>query len=213
MAFVLDDVRLPEKWSMGSTGGPEWLTDQVDTADGGAWVEQRWQDPLHRYDIAHNVKTPAAIAEIRAFHNARRGKKYAFLLKDWLDFSSAADGQSAPTMTDQPLGTGTGAQTAFQLVKRYADPLRPYDRPIAWPEAGSVLVAVNGVLKTSGVSVARGTGIVTLTPAPAAAAVITAGFRFDVPVHFTEDRLEISYDTINSRSAGSIVLEEVREWL
>lgn len=213
MPFTLDDVRLPENWSKGSAGGPEWLTDQVDTADGGAWAEQRWEDPLHRYDIAHNIKTPAAIGLIRAFHNARRGKKFGFLLKDWLDFTSAADGQSTATMLDQPLGTGTGAQTTFQLVKRYADTVRPYDREIKWPVAGTLVVAVNGVLKSSGVSVVRGTGIVTLTPAPAAAAVITAGFQFDVPVHFAEDQLQITYDTLNSRSAGSIVIEEIRSWL
>jgi len=213
MSFTLDDVRLPEKWSMGSTGGPEWLTEQVDTSNGGAHVEQRWEDPLHRYDIAHNIKTPTAMAELRAFHNARRGRKFAFLLKDWLDFTSAPDGQSAPSMLDQPLGTGDGAETEFQLVKRYPDTIRPYDRPIAWPESDSLVVAVDGVLKSSGVSVNRGTGVVTLSPAPADEAVITAGFRFDVPVHFTEDRLEITYDTINSRSAGSIGLEEVRSWL
>jgi uncharacterized protein (TIGR02217 family) len=213
MSFTLDDVRLPENYSQGSSGGPEWLTDQVPTSDGDSWVEQRWLHPLHRYDIAHNIKTAAAMAALKAFHNARRGAKFAFLFKDWLDFTSAADGDSARTMLDQPLGTGTGALTTFQLIKRYPDAVRPYDRPIKWPVTGSLVVAVNGVLKGSGVSVVRGTGIVTLTPAPAAAAVITAGYQFDVPVHFEEDRLPVSYDTINSRSAGSIMLEEVRSWL
>lgn len=213
MSIILDDIRLPENWSKGSAGGPTWLTDQVPTADGDHWNEQRWEDPLHRFDIAHNIKTPAAIGQLRAFFNGRRGAHRGFLLKDWLDWTSNADGDAPPTMLDQPLGTGTGALTTFQLVKRYADTVNPYDREIKWPVTGTLLVAVNGVLKVSGVAVVRGTGVVTLTPAPAAAAVITAGFEFDVPVKFQDDFLSVSFDTINSRSAGSVPIEEVRRWL
>ncbi len=208
---MIDDVRLPEKWSKGSGGGAQWLTVQQPLASGEVDREERWADPLGQWEIAHNIKTPEDMALLMAFHRARRGAARGFLLKDWLDWTSAANGQSAPTMLDQPLGTGTGALTTFQLVKRYADAVAPYDRPIRWPVTGTLKVAVNGVLKVSGVAVVRGTGVVTLTPAPAAAAVITAGFEFDVPVHFAEDLLQISWDTINSRSAGSVALAEVRE--
>lgn len=210
MTTTIHDVRLPEKWSKGSSGGPAWLTDKVPLASGDTYREQRWDDPLHRYEIAHNVKTPADIAELRAFHFARRGAKFGFLLKDWLDWTSQADGNSAPTMLDQPLGTGDGATTTFPLVKRYADTVNPYDRPILWPVAGTLLVAADGVLVSSGVLVNRGTGVVTITPAPALDAVLTAGFAFDVPVAFDDDFLSISWDTINSRSAGQVPLQEVR---
>lgn len=207
---MIQDVRLPEKWSKGSAGGPEFLTGLVPLASGAEYRPQRWTHPLHRYEIAHNIKTAEAIAELRAFHFARRGRNRGFLLKDWLDWTSASDGQSTATMLDQPLGTGDGADTTFQLVKRYPDDVDPYDRPIAWPVTGTLLVAVNGVLKTTGVAVTRGTGIVTLTPAPALAAVITAGFQFDVPVRFDEDWLSVTWDTIASRSAGSVPLQELR---
>ena len=208
---MVADVRLHENWSRGSAGGPEFLTSVVPLDSGGEYREQRWSRPLWKYEIAHNIKQLAQIAEIRAFHLARRGRKDSFLLKDWIDWSSASDGQSASSMLDQPLGTGTGALTTFQLIKRYADAVAPYDRAIKWPVAGTLKVAVGGVLKTSGVAVNRGTGVVTLSPAPAAAAVITAGFEFDVPVRFEEDWLSVSWDTINSRSAGSISLIEGRD--
>lgn len=214
---MIDDTRLPEKWSRGSSGGPGWLTEVVEMSSGDEDREARWEDSLHRYEIAHNVKSPADIAGLRGFQLARRGQARGFLLKDWLDWSSAADGDAPPTMLDQPLlnsltggGTGDGVTTTFQLVKRYPDPINPYSRPIEWPVAGTLLVAVGGVLKTSGVAVVRGTGVVTLTPAPAAAAAITAGFQFDVPVRFEDDLLSVSWDTINSRSAGSVPLREVR---
>ena len=205
------DLRLHENWSQGSAGGPEFLTSVVPLDSGGEYREQRWARPLWKYEIAHNIKRISQIAEIRAFHMARRGRRDSFLLKDWIDWTSASDGQSAAAMLDQPLGTGDGTLTTFQLIKRYPDAVSAYDRAIKWPVAGTLLVSVNGVLKSTGVAVNRGTGVVTLTPAPAAAAVITAGFQFDVPVRFEEDWLSVSWDTINSRSAGSIQLLEVRD--
>lgn len=208
---TIDDIRLPEKWSKGSAGGPMFLTDKVPLASGDIYREARWADPLQKYEIAHNIKSPAEIAALNAFFRGRRGAHRGFLLKDWLDFTSNSDGQSASTMLDQPLGTGNGATTTFQLIKRYADSVNAYDRTIRWPVAGTLKVAVAGVLRSVGVSVVRNTGIVTITPAPAAAAAITAGFEFDVPVAFEEDWLSVTWDTIASRSAGSVQLEEVRQ--
>ncbi len=208
---MVDDIRLPEKWSKGSAGGPEWRTDVVPTASGGEYREQRWARPLWRYEIAHNIKSAEAIADLRAFHLARRGRARSFLLKDWLDFTSAEDGVSTATALDQPLGTGTGALLTFQLVKRYPDSVSAYDRAIKWPVTGTLLVAVDGTPLGSGFSVNRGTGVVTFSSAPANGTVLTAGFQFDVPVRFDEDWLSVTWDTINSRSAGSVPLMEVRE--
>ncbi|MBA3055014.1 MAG: TIGR02217 family protein [Sphingomonadales bacterium] len=213
MAVILDDVRLPEKWSQGSAGGPAFLTTRVPTDDGDVFREQRWLNSLQRYEIAHNIKSPADIAALNAFFRGRRGAKRGFLLKDWLDATSHVNGRDAASPTDQPLGIGDGATTTFQLIKRYPDPVNPYDRPIKWPVSGTLTVALDGVPLGGGIAVARGTGVVTLTPAPALDAVITAGFEFDVPVCFADDHLSITWDTINSRSAGSVPLEEVRKWL
>ncbi|UZW55560.1 DUF2460 domain-containing protein [Sphingobium sp. JS3065] len=207
---MTDDVRLPEKWSKGSNGGFEFSTESVKTDDGGTERNENWAFPLRRYEISHNVKTIEDIALLRAFHAARRGASRSFLFKDWIDYTSKADGNSAAAMTDQPLGTGDGVTTAFQLVKRYADAVSPIDVPVLWPVAGTLLIAKNGVAAPTGWSVNRGTGIVTFTSAPALGVAITAGFQFDVPVHFEDDLLRISWDTINSRSAGSVPLEEVR---
>lgn len=207
---MIDDVRLPANWSKGSAGGPAFLTDVVHMVSGDQDREERWADPLASYDIVHNIKTPEQIAELRAFHRARRGASRAFLLKDWIEFTSASNGRQAPAATDQPLGTGTGAATVFSIVKRYSDAGGSYDQPIAWPVAGTVLVAVDGAPLGSGFTVQRGDGTVTFAVAPSNGAVLTCGFEFDVPVHFVEDQLNVSWDTINSCSAGSVPLEEVR---
>ncbi len=209
--MTIDDVRLPEKWSKGSSGGPAFLTDIVDMVSGDQDREERWEHPLATYDIAHNVKRPADIAELRAFHRARRGASRGFLLKDWIEYTSAEDGIAAPEATDQPLGTGDGSTTVFPIVKRYSDAGGSYDWPVIWPVAGTVLVAVDGTPIGSGFTVDRGEGTITFAAAPAGAAVLTCGFEFDVPVHFAEDQLNVVWDTINSRSAGSVTLEEVRQ--
>lgn len=208
--MAIDDVRLPENWSKGSSGGPAWLTNAVRLASGEIDREERWEDPLGQYEIAHNIKTPADMAAVRAFHFARRGASRGFLLKDWIEYTSASDGRSAATALDQPLGTGDGATTVFSLVKRYTDAGGMYDRPIAYPVTGSVLVAVDGTPLGSGFTVERGAGTVTFAAAPAASAVLTTGFQFDVPVKFVDDLLAVTWDTINSRSVGQVPLEEVR---
>lgn len=207
---MVDDVRLPEKWSKGSNGGFEFSTDVVPTDDGGVETNENWAVPLRRYEISHNVKTPEDIGLLRAFHAARRGAARPFLFKDWIDFTSKADGNSAATMTDQPLGTGDGATTAFPLVKRYADSVSPIDVPVLWPVTGTVLIGKDGVAAPTGWTVNRGTGVVTFSVAPALGVILTAGFQFDVPVRFEDDLLRISWDTINSRSAGSVPLLEWR---
>lgn len=206
---MIDDIRLPEFWSKGSTGGPEFLTGQVPLSGGGLYRAKRWEEPLNRYDIAGNARRPADIGLLNAFFRARFGPHRGFLLKDWIDYRSSADGVSPISATDCALGVGDGATVDFQLVKRYPDAIAPTDRPIRWPVAATLEVAVDGVPE-AGVTVDRGTGIVTFAAAPAAAAVLTAGFEFDVPVHFVEDWLQISWDTVNSRSAGSVPIEELR---
>ena len=54
-------------------------------------------------------------------------------------------------------------------------------------------------------------GVVQFAEAPAADAVVSAGFLFDVPVRFAEDRLEINRATFRAGEAPSVPLIEVRE--
>ncbi len=212
MPLILDDIRLPTEWSRGSSGGPEFSTTTVPLADGDEFRNRNWAHPLHRFDVAKAMQNAEQMGELRAFFNARAGRHRAFLMKDWLDFTSAQNGMDAHSMLDCPLGTGNGVATQFQLVKRYADAANPYDRPIKWPVAGTLMVAVDGVL-AGGVSVNRGTGVVTFAAPPANLAVLTAGFEFDVPVAFDEDIFSASYDNVHSRSLGTVPVSEIRKWI
>jgi uncharacterized protein (TIGR02217 family) len=71
-------------------------------------------------------------------------------------------------------------------------------------------VSVAGVERNSGWTL-EPMGEVLFEAAPAAGAEVRAGFRFDVPVRFAEDRLSVSRATFEAGEAASVPLIEVRE--
>ena len=71
-------------------------------------------------------------------------------------------------------------------------------------------VAVDGVEIAEGVSVDAATGAVTFAAAPAAGALVTAGFEFDVPVRFDLDRLSVNLAAFEAGEIPSIPLIEIR---
>ena len=91
-----------------------------------------------------------------------------------------------PGAADQALGTGDGVRTEFPLVKTYGGQVRRITRPVA----GTVRVSVDGVELAERLDARRRRAWSSSTTAPAEGAAVAAGFRFDVPVRFAEDRLE-----------------------
>ncbi len=146
------------------------------------------------------IKTRAQAEAIIAFFRARGGRAQGFRFKDWSDYRASG----------QVLGTGDEARTTFQLVKRYVSGAEEDLRLISKPVAGSVKVYLNGTPQASGWSVDTATGLVTFTSAPAAGAVITADFEFDVPVRFDTDRLEFRLETHDLMVWEQIPIIEVR---
>ena len=116
---------------------------------------------------------------------------------------------ATPTATDQLLGTGDGATTRFPLVKLYGAASDGEVRVITRPVAISLLVAVGGVA-TSAWSLDASGAIAFATP-PAAGASVTAGFLFDVPVRFAEDKLTVDVNNFLAGEVPSVPLVEVRE--
>jgi uncharacterized protein (TIGR02217 family) len=200
-------VRFPLDVALGARGGPERATDIVTLASGREERNSRWAHSRRRYNASYGVKSRADMQAVLAFFEERRGRFHAFLWRDALDFSS---GTGAPTPFDQGVGTGDGARTAFQLVKRYGAAFDPYLRPITKPVAGTVRVAVAGV-ETEDFSVDAVTGVVTLVDPPGVGVAVTAGFLFDVPVRFDTDRLDVELTSFDAADAPAIPLIEVRE--
>jgi len=115
-----------------------------------------------------------------------------------------------PSLTDQAIGTGDGAMTSFQLVKRYTSGAQSWTRAIAKPVTGTVRIAFGGVEQPSGWSADTTTGLVTFSTAPGVGVAVTAGFEFDVPVRFDSDALDVTLDLERLGSITSIPLLELR---
>jgi uncharacterized protein (TIGR02217 family) len=96
-------------------------------------------------------------------------------------------------------------------VKSYADAGGSTERAITKPQAGTVTVSVEGVALDGGAfTVDAATGVVTLAVPPAEGAEVRAGFRFDVPVRFDTDRIEVDLEAFQAGRIPSIPLIEVK---
>ena len=207
MAF--HEVRFPDNISRGARGGPERRTQIVELASGAEERNASWANSRRRYDVAYGIRRADDLAAVVAFFEARNGRLHGFRFKDWADFKSCLPSQ-APEATDQPIGTGNGSTTGFQLAKRYTSGTQSWTRAITKPVAGTVNIALNGTLQASGWSISTTTGLITFTTAPAAGVAITAGFEFDVPVRFDTDALGVTLDLERLGSITSIPLVEIR---
>jgi uncharacterized protein (TIGR02217 family) len=186
------DVQLPLALAFGATGGPERMADIARLASGDENRNARWAGSRRRWEAGGAVMTLDLAHDLVTFFEARRGRLYGFRFRDPIDCKSCAPSLS-PAATDQPLGTGDGATATFQLIKRYVSGGGSWDRAIAKPIAGSVVVAVAGA-PTTAFDVDSATGAITFHDPPTEGAVLTAGFEFDTPVRFDVDRLEVSLE-------------------
>jgi uncharacterized protein (TIGR02217 family) len=205
------EIRFPAALSAGSSGGPERRTDIVTLSNGFEERNSPWAHSRRRYDAGLGVRSLDDLAEVIDFFEARHGQLHGFRWKDWTDFKSCAP-SGAPGALDQEIGRGDGVVTAFRLSKAYRSGAQGYDRPVAKPVAGTVKVAVGGVILRDGTDyhVDAATGWVALAEAPGSGATVTAGFEFDVPVRFDTDRIATSLAGFAAGEIPSIPVIEVR---
>lgn len=203
------EVQFPLRLALGTSGGPWRRTDIVALSNGHESRNRRWQDARRHYDAGSGVRSVGDLYEVVAFFEARAGQLYGFRFTDPIDFQSCGP-EEAASATDQLLGTGDGLRTDFQLVKHYADAGGSTERIITKPQPGTVTVTVNGAPPGGGFTVDTATGVVTLGAAPAEGATVRAGFRFDVPVRFDTDRIEVDLAAFSAGRIPSIPLIEVK---
>jgi uncharacterized protein (TIGR02217 family) len=206
------EVRFPLDISLRGSGGPERKTDIVTLGSGREQRNARWARSRRRYEAGYGVKTLAALSSVIAFFEERRGRLYGFRWRDRSDYSSGLPGASV-TPLDQTIGQGNGTNAVFQLTRTYGAAFAPYLRDILKPVAGTVRVAVAAVEKSAGsqFNVDATTGLVTFASAniPAAGAMVTAGYLFDVPVRFDTDYLEIDLAAFEAGEIPKIPLIEL----
>jgi uncharacterized protein (TIGR02217 family) len=184
---------------------PAFSTAIVTVAGGAEQRNSEWADARLSFDAGPGLRGEADLHVLIAFFRARRGAAVGFRLEDPLDHSSNAM-VGEPGAADQMLGLGDGVRTEFPLVKAYGAQVRRITRPVA----GTVRVSVDGEERASGWTLAD-KGVVAFDTAPAAGEAVRAGFRFDVPVRFAEDRLGLNRATFAAGEIPSVPLIEIRE--
>ena len=206
---AFDDVLYPLALGRDATVIPEFSTSVSVTASGHERRNSLWTDARLRFDVGPGVRSETEMGVLLEFFRARRGAARGFRLRDPMDFSS--NGMAGtPTALDQLLGMGDGSKASFPLVKHYGETGALQVRRITRPRFDTLLVSVDGLIQLGNWTLGDG-GIVTFSAPPSAGAEVRAGFLFDVPVRFAEDRLEISGASFAVGEAPSVPVIEVRE--
>lgn len=200
------EERFPADISRGASGGPERRTEIVTLGSGREERNSRWAASRRRYDAGLGIRSLDALHDVIRFFEERRGRLIGFRYEDHADFRSCAPSK-LPQASDQFQAKGDGASRSFPLIKTYGS-ANPFVRRIAKPVAGSLKVAVNGQQAAATLDAVNGT--INFASPPAAGAVITAGFEFDVPVRFDTDRLEISLAAFEAGQIPAIPIVEIR---
>jgi uncharacterized protein (TIGR02217 family) len=204
---AFDAVDFPLAIGREAVVATEFSTQIVSSPSGHEQRASEWAEARMRYDAGPGIRSEADVRVLTDFFRARRGAARAFRFRDPFDGSSAADG-GLPTANDQLLGLGDGVRRQFALLKRYGAGDAEQVRAIGLPVEGSVRVSVDGI--ETAAFLITDDGAVLLDVAPGAGIAVRAGFLFDVPVRFAEDRLEASRATFLAGELASVPLIEVR---
>ncbi|MFN7055840.1 TIGR02217 family protein [Hyphomonas sp.] len=198
------EVSLPVPLALAASGGPERKVQIVQLANGREVRNAVWAGSRRSWDIGTAASRLETLQALIAFFEARGGRLHGFRFRDFLDDRSGSPGADVSPV-DQFLGTGDGTQTRFHVVKHYDG----WARRIWKPVAGTVRAAVDGDEVAFSANHVEGT-IDFLVPPPDGASV-TAGFRFDCPVRFDADRLDINLEGFGAGRAIRVPLIEILE--
>lgn len=201
-----DDVLFPIEIGQEASVAPNFSTNIVTAASGFEARNVNWSQARLRFDAGPGVRGDAELETLLGFFRARRGPAIGFRFRDPYDNSSNGMTEM-PTALDQAIGTGDGAADQFALAKSYG---AGEQRRITRPVSGTLHVAVDGTELETGWMLGD-KGVIQFDQPPAAGAVVTAGFLFDTPVRFAEDRIEINRTTFQAGEAPSVPLIEIRE--
>lgn len=196
------DYRITDHISAGARIKPRFSTEIVRTDGGHEVRNSRWQYPLHVIEFDLSPAVPGDDLDFDEFVElfyAAGGSAESFKFRHPYDHSALA----------QPIGTGDGATVLWQLYKTYTRGAISRQRKITRPVQGTVAIYVNGAPVAA--SINYDTGEVTISPAVAIGAAITADFEFDIPVRFADDEIEIMALSNDLAQPVSITLEEIRE--
>lgn len=166
--------------------------------------------PVRSFSFDYDIRATDLYDTIANLYWKAFGEYAGFRVK-CLDDYTTNKGTLTPTKDDQTLLYVSSG--IYQLVKYYGligsslSIGRPY-RILFKPVAGTTVIAKNGTLVSSGVTVNTATGRVTISPAPLITDVITGGCEFDIPARFS-GALTVNHDRIDYRDVAGLTLIEL----
>jgi uncharacterized protein (TIGR02217 family) len=205
---AFDDVIFPIEIGAQAEASVAFSTQIVTTLSGHERRNAAWADARLSFDVAPGIRSESEWRQLLAFFRARMGSAIGFRFTDPFDFSSNGE-TGVPSPLDQTIGQGNGVATDFALVKIYGAGPDGQSRRITRPKSASVVVAVDGAAATGWSLSDKGT--ISFETAPPAGTNVTAGFLFDVPVRFAEDRIDGAKATFAASDIASVSLIEIKE--
>lgn len=134
------------------------------------------------------------------FFKARRGSRFAFLLRDFADF----------IVTKQHIGIGNGITKDFQLYKIYDDEEHPYIRKITRIRENSLKIFLEGK-EVNDWELVKDKGIISLQNSLQENKNLSASFQFYVMVRFFDDNFDYKLRTDGTIEILNVSLIEVIE--
>jgi uncharacterized protein (TIGR02217 family) len=165
-------------------------------------------------DFETNPSLRTDIDTILQLHAVQEGKTHGFRFQ--LDGDHLIGDPDNPTTDNTSIGTGDGAETQFQALRRYTFGAQSYTRPIVKIEASSYTVLIDNVAQTEGggsdYTIDINTGVITFNVAPAMSedVQLQLAAKFDVPVRFDVDILDIDYELASLGEIPSIPIVELK---
>lgn len=204
------EAQFPNNLSYGASGGFGWLTKVVVTNPGTEYRFQNWAQPLGRWTVGHNLRTPAQWGALMAFHRLVQGKTIGFRFQDWTDYTH----EWGPGVGNNAGVIGINSSSNYQLYKDYnlIDEISSTNysqvRPIVKPQPGTIVVKSTGGTLRTGWVLDYTTGQFT-TPGTIISGDYWYG-QFDVPVRFDTDEAMISVDKPTGAGWRTIPIVELR---
>lgn len=215
------DVTFPDDVGRALNIGRSWLTRIIEGELNGAEERQGKRSQsvitIECNYVAYDEPSRKAIID---FFEVVEGPMYSFRVRNWLDFEAGYEYTNSGWSLLDPMhfATGDGAETEFQLKRRYEGgsfvAYRKVSKPRNDPDAPvKIYKKISGTwtLQTTGYTIDYATGIVTFSVAPANGIEIGWCGLYDLCCRFESETLNSQANNRHVQTQSAIRLKEVDE--
>lgn len=114
---VFKNKLFPTSISYGALSSIRTNTDIVQVSSGKEKININWQDPLHEYNVSHNLKSREQIEVLNTFNYTMMGPAHSFKFKDWVDYYCLKEMENGISNEDGKLL----GEPIIELWKKYGD--------------------------------------------------------------------------------------------